>query len=165
MSDELTPITREEHFLAKAGGQDVEVPTPITRRETFLQGVIDAIGSGGGGGGGGVLIVVADEPMETPPEWIPVGYTVFETNATYSQFHTAFSSSPIGLSVPGYHQVFQYDDRRQMPAFWGDFGLEEGLYYVGCNYLASTSQYEISEAGLIANTEDGMLYFCVENVV
>jgi hypothetical protein len=59
MSDELTPITREEHFLAKAGGQDVEVPTPITRRETFLQGVIDAIGSGGGGGGGGVLVVTA----------------------------------------------------------------------------------------------------------
>lgn len=56
MSDELTPITREEHFLAKAGGQDVTTPTPITRRETFLQGIIDASG-GGGGGGGGVLVV------------------------------------------------------------------------------------------------------------
>jgi hypothetical protein len=63
MPDTLTPITREEHFLAKAGGQDVEVPTPITRRETFLQGVIDAIGSGGGGGGGGAASInVTDVP-------------------------------------------------------------------------------------------------------
>ena len=56
MSDELTPITRKETFLAKAGGQNVVTPTPITREETFLQAIIDN-GSGGGGGGGGVLVV------------------------------------------------------------------------------------------------------------
>lgn len=55
MSDELTPITRKETFLAKAGGQNVVTPTPITREETFLQAIIDASG-GGGGTGGGVLV-------------------------------------------------------------------------------------------------------------
>ena len=56
MSDELTPITRKETFLAKAGGQNVVTPTPITREETFLQAIIDN-GGGGGGTGGGVLVV------------------------------------------------------------------------------------------------------------
>jgi hypothetical protein len=41
----IKPITREEMFLAKAGGQDVETPEPITRREKLLQGII---GNGGG---------------------------------------------------------------------------------------------------------------------
>lgn len=54
---ELTPITRKEHFLAKAGGQSVETPTPITREETFLQAIIDN-GSGGGGGGGALIVNV-----------------------------------------------------------------------------------------------------------
>ena len=57
MSDELTPITREEIFLAKAGGQNVVTPTPITRKETFLQAIIDNGSGGGGGTGGGVLVV------------------------------------------------------------------------------------------------------------
>ena len=39
-------------FLAKAGGQDVEVPKPITRREKLLQAIIDN-GSGGSGDTGG----------------------------------------------------------------------------------------------------------------
>lgn len=43
-----SPITRKEHFLAKAAGQDVETPEPITREEMYL----DAIASGSGGGGG-----------------------------------------------------------------------------------------------------------------
>ncbi len=54
MSDELTPITRKETFLAKAGGQNVVTPTPITREETFLQAIIDN-GSGGGTGGGALI--------------------------------------------------------------------------------------------------------------
>lgn len=55
MSDELTPITRKETFLAKVGGQNVVTPTPITREETFLQAIIDN-GSGGGGGGGALVV-------------------------------------------------------------------------------------------------------------
>ena len=40
----LEPITREEMFLAKAAGMDVNTPEPITRREMFLSKI-----SGGGG--------------------------------------------------------------------------------------------------------------------
>lgn len=41
----MDPITRKETFLAKAGGQDVTTPTPITREEVFL----DEIAKRGGG--------------------------------------------------------------------------------------------------------------------
>lgn len=60
MSDELTPITRKETFLAKAGGQNVVTPTPITREETFLQAIIDS-GSGGGGGSSELPEVTAED--------------------------------------------------------------------------------------------------------
>lgn len=48
--ESLEPITREEMFLAKAAGMDVNTPEPITRREMFLSKISG--GSGGGSGGG-----------------------------------------------------------------------------------------------------------------
>ena len=71
---ELTPITRKEHFLAKAGGQSVETPTPITREETFLQAIIDN-GSGGGGGGSDLPAVTSEDAgkvltVSDDGEWI-----------------------------------------------------------------------------------------------
>lgn len=65
--DDLTPITREETFLAAAGGQSVTLPEPLTREELFLakaagesveppepitrkEMFLDAIQGGGGGG-------------------------------------------------------------------------------------------------------------------
>lgn len=43
----IEPVTREERFLAAAGGKNVTTPTPITRKEQLLQGIIDAVKSGG----------------------------------------------------------------------------------------------------------------------
>jgi hypothetical protein len=34
---EITPVTREEFYLAKAGGQDVPVPSAVTREEYYLE--------------------------------------------------------------------------------------------------------------------------------
>lgn len=34
---EITPVTREEFYLAKAGGQDVPVPSAVTRKEHYLE--------------------------------------------------------------------------------------------------------------------------------
>lgn len=46
--EDLTAITRKEKYLAKAGGQDVELPLPpITRKEKYIKGIVD---EGGGGG-------------------------------------------------------------------------------------------------------------------
>lgn len=39
----MEPITRKEKFLARAGGQNIELPNPVTREEMFLA----AIGGGG----------------------------------------------------------------------------------------------------------------------
>ena len=36
------PVTREEMFLAKACGQDIDVPTPISRKEKYLYNIATA---------------------------------------------------------------------------------------------------------------------------
>lgn len=64
----MDPITRKEMFLARAGGQDVETPEPITREETFLQEIVDNIESGGGGASGG------DRPLPIGSAGKYVGY-------------------------------------------------------------------------------------------
>lgn len=43
----IEPVTREERFLAAAGGRSVTPPAPITRKEQLLQDIIDAVKSGG----------------------------------------------------------------------------------------------------------------------
>lgn len=48
----MEPITRKEMFMAKAAGQSVNVPEPITREEKYLA----AIAASGGGGGGKVTL-------------------------------------------------------------------------------------------------------------
>ena len=63
----MDPITRKEMFLARAGGQDVETPEPITREETFLQEIVDAVESGGGASGG-------DRPLPVGSAGKYVGY-------------------------------------------------------------------------------------------
>ena len=57
----LTPITREEQFLAKAGGMDVQTPNPISRRELFLQKIIDNMGGQGSGGNPDYVLTAADK--------------------------------------------------------------------------------------------------------
>lgn len=47
------PITRKEHFLAKAAGESVNTPEPITREEMYLDAIASGSGGGGSGGGGG----------------------------------------------------------------------------------------------------------------
>lgn len=42
----MEPITRKEKFLAAAGGQDVDLPTPVTREELFLKAIAEGGGSG-----------------------------------------------------------------------------------------------------------------------
>lgn len=46
---ELNPITRTEMFMAKAAGQNVNPPEPITREEMFLAAIANNAGGGGGG--------------------------------------------------------------------------------------------------------------------
>lgn len=50
------PITREEMFLAKAAGEDVNIPAPITRREKYLAKIAE-----NGGGSGGLPAVTASD--------------------------------------------------------------------------------------------------------
>ena len=39
MADELTPVTREEDYLAAIAGQDVTPPDPATRKEEWLDAI------------------------------------------------------------------------------------------------------------------------------
>ena len=45
MPESLTPITREETYLAAIAGEEVSVPDPICRKEEFLDAIDDHIGS------------------------------------------------------------------------------------------------------------------------
>ena len=45
MPESLTPITREETFLAAIAGEEVSVPDPICRKEEFLDAIDEHIGS------------------------------------------------------------------------------------------------------------------------
>ena len=66
----MEPITREETYLAKAAGQNVKTPEPITRVEHFLKNLIDhisQIGSGGGGGGSGSAESVQSDWNQNDP--------------------------------------------------------------------------------------------------
>lgn len=57
---EISPVTRKEHFLARAAGdEDALELQPVTREEHFLQNIIDAIEEGGGGGGSVTAAAVA----------------------------------------------------------------------------------------------------------
>lgn len=76
----LTPITREELFLAKAAGMDVDTPEPITRREMFLSQI-----SGGSGGGSSPVV----EPL-----------TVTE-NGTYTAPSGVDGYNPVTVNVAG----------------------------------------------------------------
>ncbi len=72
---ELTPITRKEHFLAKAAGdQNALDLEPMTREEWFISQI-----QGGGGGGGavssvngqtGAVVLVADDVGAAPAETV-----------------------------------------------------------------------------------------------
>lgn len=42
------PLTREETYLAKAAGQSVNLPDPVTRREMYLKAIAENAGGGGG---------------------------------------------------------------------------------------------------------------------
>lgn len=66
----IEPITREEMFLAKLAGQDVSTPEPHTRKEMLLKAACDNAGGGGGGGtgGGGAEIKTCNVTFNTG-EW------------------------------------------------------------------------------------------------
>ncbi len=114
MSDELTPITRKETFLAKAGGQNVVTPTPITREETFLQAIIDN-GSGGGGGGGALL---------------KVGITYSESTATLDKTWKEINDATFAVLVQEFEEGGIVNAERG-PIFATDIASGEYSVYVG----------------------------------
>lgn len=87
--EELTPITRKETYLAKAAGQDVTTPEPVTREEVFLNAIAN-----GGGSGGGVLVVhdVEDTLDKTWQEIYDADAVVIcETSVNLKRYYTVTS--------------------------------------------------------------------------
>lgn len=90
----MKPMTRAEQFLARAAGNSGEDLTPITRQEHFLKEIADSV-SGGGGGSvtsvngqtGDVVLTASDvgaaavetvvEVEGTTPTIAPVANTVY----------------------------------------------------------------------------------------
>lgn len=82
--ESLDPITREEMFLAKAAGMDVDTPEPITRREMFLSMIQP---------GGGVAIKNQDK-------------TITE-NGTYKADSGYTGLGTVSVNVPSEEPVLQ----------------------------------------------------------
>lgn len=57
--EELTPVTRQEKFLAAAAGSGT-APDPVTREEKFLKAIADNAASGGSSGGGVLVVTETD---------------------------------------------------------------------------------------------------------
>lgn len=73
----MEPITRKEKFLAKAGGQNIELPNPVTREEMFLA----AIGGTSGGRGWVERKEVTVESKVDEPTWLE-GFPAFAVGDT-----------------------------------------------------------------------------------
>lgn len=74
----MEPITRKEKFLARAGGQNIELPNPVTREEMFLA----AIGGTSGGRG-----------------WVERKEVTFECDAAYDNELEGFPVFAVGDTV------------------------------------------------------------------
>lgn len=46
----MEPLTREEIFLAKMAGEDIETPEALTRKEEYMDKIAEKINQGGGSG-------------------------------------------------------------------------------------------------------------------
>lgn len=104
----LEPITREEHFMARAAGNPGLDLEPITRTEYFLKDIAD---SGGGGGGSvtsvngqtGAVVLDAEDVGASPAETVttvtgstptitPAPNTIYKCNGL---FHGTLASLTI----------------------------------------------------------------------
>ena len=92
----IEPITREEMFLAKLAGQDVSTPEPYTRREMLLKAACDNAGSGGGGGVNAPLVAIT---YEVSGGDVLISYETVENNEIVSKAIDAPGGSGGTLSV------------------------------------------------------------------
>ena len=92
MSDNLPkPETRQEQFLAKAAGMDVETPEPITREEVYLSAVVQAIEEGGGGGGTSNYNSLSNKPQ--------IGGVTLQGNKTLAELGIASDATMTGATT------------------------------------------------------------------
>jgi hypothetical protein len=162
--ENLEPKTRLEQFLSAIAGNDIELPEVKTRLEYFLKEIADNGGGGGSSGGDALLIRVADQPMETIPEWI-IALTedeehtvVYETNVTFQQLATAVTSSVIGIYLP-HDSNLNTVRATQCPFTDIVTASQDGMFFVGGEALIAVNKtLTISQLEFYANAANGTLY-------
>lgn len=162
--ENLEPKTRLEQFLSAIAGNDIELPEVKTRLEYWLKEIADNGSGGGSSDGGGLLIRVADQPMETVPEWIVAitedeEHTVaYETNVTFQQLSTAVTSSVIGIYLP-HDSNLDTVHATQCPFTVDGVMSQDGIFYVAGNALVIVNAtLIISQLEFYANAANGTLY-------
>lgn len=181
---ELNPITREEQFLAKAAGYDVEPPKPITRTEMFLQKISDRPGTGGGGdvdlGVTGAIVgqtvkISAVDENGTPTAWEPVEFpsgggssendndwelinelTIGEEGITSFLFDKDKNGNSFELSDLKIHSDYQFSLGGTSAS-----GARTNLIFNGKTAIYSIGNISASKRYLIiyATTIDGRIWF------
>lgn len=137
----LKPITREEMFLAKAGGEDVGELKPITRREKFLDRIA-------GGGGADLLETVGGDTLTwdgnteglvgVNVEGLDIYFKVSESTPTAEEFKNGVSTicimndgSEVKESLT--EQTISVDDSKSSVTFLYPTSLG-GMPSVACAY-------------------------------
>lgn len=165
----LTPITREEMFLAKAAGRDVETPPPITRREMFLSKI-----SGGSGGGTSNPVIHALEVTENGTYEAPNGvdgYSPVTVNVA-----AGGSSGDEWFNDGNTHIWITLSEGRTSPMLgvcpngtvtvdWGDGTTPDTLTGTNIGKAVWTPRHEYAKAGdyVITLTVDGEMKFMGNN--
>lgn len=138
----MDPITRKEKFLAKAGGQSVKTPEPITREEMFLQRIAENGGGSGGGGGSASIDVTASVGQTIVVEEVDANGKPTKWKAAEYQPRTHWSEVVNGDLVP--HMAFTpvLNEQFQMllyplPAFDFEAGKNYTVVYDGVEYAGT----------------------------
>ena len=139
---QLTPVTREEMFLAKAAGFDVRELEPKTQKEIFLSKL-----SGGGGGGG-----------TTEENWFDDGNTHIWINLVEGR-----TNPMVGICVKGTATV-DWGDGTEPDILTGTIETTTTVYTPNHQY-ASAGDYVITlygdgNVGVVGNSSNGCTLVC-----
>lgn len=131
MANELpNPITRDEKYLAKATGMEVDIPTPITRVEEYLNAIAQGSGTSGG------IILVGETT------------TALEDNATTNPITVdgqSYTAQP-NDAVIYQNKEFLFDGTK-----WHEFGDLSGL---SSKDIGSMTNYAKAQTGAEIETSD-----------
>ena len=140
------PLTREEQFLAKAAGDDVPMPKPLTRVQEFLERIVERLSGS-----------VTEETLSNAIA--PLNASIAQLNRETIQFR--HGKGTLTATASGTNITWQYGGREvQRSSCTFDVKSDNGLITLECDTIESftiqndtTNKIDLSDlGGKITNT-------------